>query len=167
MGSDGFSKQLFLLRLSVPLRLCVSVFSRATFVWLTVMPLRTVLAKEPDRSPVDLVLGPGEAWLATVNQTSDTVSLVRVSDGSVLDEVTVGHHPIGIALLPDGKTLLVSGHYSGDVAVLEVAGGPTRSPYDPQFNPKSINRIEAIGSDISRNLNKLAKDGTRFVPPGK
>ena len=35
-------------------------------------------------------------------------------------------------------------------AVLEVAGGPTRSPYDPQFNPHSINRIEAIGNDIRR-----------------
>ena len=55
----------------------------------------------------------------------------------------------------------------GIQAVLEVAGGPARSPYDPQFNPKSINRIEAIGSDISRHLNKLAKDGTRFVPPAK
>ena len=52
-------------------------------------------------------------------------------------------------------------------AVLEVAGGPARSPYDPQFNPKSINRIEAIGNDISRHLNKLDKDGTRFVPPGE
>ena len=52
-------------------------------------------------------------------------------------------------------------------AVLEVAGGPARSPYDPQFNPKSINRIEAIGEDISRQLNKLAKDGSRFVPPAK
>ena len=48
-------------------------------------------------------------------------------------------------------------------AVLEVAGGPARSPYDPQFNPKSINRIEAIGDDIRRQLDKLAKDGTRFV----
>jgi hypothetical protein len=52
-------------------------------------------------------------------------------------------------------------------AVLEVAGGPARSPYDPQFNPKSINRIEAIGDDVSRQLNKLAKEGTRFVPPAK
>ncbi len=51
--------------------------------------------------------------------------------------------------------------------MLEVAGGPARSPYDPQFNPKSINRIEAIGNDISRYLNKLAKDGTRFVPQTK
>ena len=48
-------------------------------------------------------------------------------------------------------------------AVLEVAGGPTRSPYDPQFNPHSINRIEAIGNDIARQLDKLAKNKTRFV----
>ena len=50
-------------------------------------------------------------------------------------------------------------------AVLEVAGGPTRSPYDPQFNPKSINRIEAIGDDIKKTLDRLDKAGTRFVPP--
>src|SRR6478609_3493592 len=48
-------------------------------------------------------------------------------------------------------------------AVLEVAGGPARSPYDPQFNPKSINRIEAIGDDIRKQLDKLAQSNTRFV----
>ena len=49
-------------------------------------------------------------------------------------------------------------------AVLEVAGGPARSPYDPQFNPKSINRIEAIGDDIRKQLDRLDKTGNRFVP---
>jgi len=48
-------------------------------------------------------------------------------------------------------------------AVLEVSGGPARSPYDPQFNPKSINRIEAIGDDIRKQLDKLAQSNTRFV----
>src|SRR5262245_56997245 len=70
---------------------------------------------ESDRSPVDLVLGPDESWLATVNQTSDTVSLVRTREGTVLDEVAVGDHPVGIALAPDGRTILVSGHHSGEV----------------------------------------------------
>ena len=51
-------------------------------------------------------------------------------------------------------------------AVLEVAGGPARSPYDPQFNPHSINRIEAIGDDIPKQLDKLAKSNTRFVVGG-
>lgn len=52
-------------------------------------------------------------------------------------------------------------------AVLEVSGGPTRSPYDPQFNPKSITRIEAIGDDIVKSLTKLAQTDTRMVVGGK
>jgi len=52
-------------------------------------------------------------------------------------------------------------------AVLEVAGGPTRSPYDPQFNPKSINRVQAVGNDIARTLTQLTTSKTRMVPRGK
>jgi hypothetical protein len=52
-------------------------------------------------------------------------------------------------------------------AVLEVAGGPARSPYDPQFNPKSINRVQAVGNDIARTLTNLTTSKTRFVPRGK
>lgn len=81
-------------------------------------------ADEPaqaDRSPVDVVLAPDESWLATVNQTSSTVSLVRTSDGKLLDEIAVGKHPTAIALMPGGKQLLVSGHFAGDVRLLEVA----------------------------------------------
>src|SRR5712691_8014540 len=105
---------------SAPLRLCASALVQATLP-LVLLVCASASAAEPDRSPVDLVLGPNDAWLATVNQTSDTVSLVRTSDGRVLDEVSVGHHPVGIAVGPDGCTLLVSGHYSGEVTLLEVA----------------------------------------------
>jgi hypothetical protein len=52
-------------------------------------------------------------------------------------------------------------------AVLEVAGGPARSPYDPQFNPKSINRIQAVGDQIASTLTQLTTSKTRFVPRGK
>lgn len=95
---------------------------------------------ETDRSPVDLVVGPADAWLVTVNQTSDSVSLVRTSDSRVIDEVTVGHHPIGIALAPDGKTLLVTGHYSGDLTLLEVAGDKLKriGHIDVGFQPHGI-----------------------------
>ncbi len=57
-----------------------------------------------------------------------------------------------------GKTI----NYKFD-AVLEVAGGPAKSPYDPAFNPHSINRIEAIGNDIAKQLDVLDKNKTRFV----
>jgi hypothetical protein len=48
-------------------------------------------------------------------------------------------------------------------AVLEVAGGPAKSPYDPTFDPKSINRIQAVGDDIARQLQRLSDNKTRFV----
>jgi hypothetical protein len=52
-------------------------------------------------------------------------------------------------------------------AVLEVTGGPSRSPYDKEFDPRSIPRIEAIGDDIRKSLIKLDTTKTRFVVAGK
>ena len=129
------------LNFSVARRLCAFALSRAALALLMLSPLPLAFsAEEPNRSPVDLVLGPGEAWLATVNQTADTVSLVRTVDGVVLDEVAAGDHPIGIANLPDGKTLLVSGHYSGDVTLLAVAGEKLKhvGKIDVGFQPHGI-----------------------------
>ena len=48
-------------------------------------------------------------------------------------------------------------------AVLEVTGGPSRSPYDKEFNPRSIPRIEAINDDVRKQLIKLDETKTRFV----
>jgi hypothetical protein len=57
-----------------------------------------------------------------------------------------------------GKTM----NYKFD-AVLEVSGGPARSPYDPAFNGHSISRIEAFGNQVPLALDKLDKTRTRFV----
>ena len=48
-------------------------------------------------------------------------------------------------------------------AVLEVSGGPTRSPYDPQFDPHHITRIQAVGDDIRKTLDALDRAHDRFV----
>ena len=72
-----------------------------------------------DRSPVDLVVAPDESWLVTVNQTAGSASLVRLSDGQVLSEVAVGRRPSAIAATADGKTLLVTATYSGDLVLLK------------------------------------------------
>jgi hypothetical protein len=57
-----------------------------------------------------------------------------------------------------GKTIA----YDFD-AVLEVSGGPTRSPYDPAFNPKSINRIIAYSKELEKALDQLDRTKSRFV----
>jgi hypothetical protein len=63
---------------------------------------------------------------------------------------------------PKGRTV----KYSYD-AILEVAGGPARSPFDPQFNPMSIPRVQVIGdSAVARTLNGLEKHGQRYVSDG-
>ncbi len=116
-------------------------------IFLSAIFLSASSADEPDRSPVDLVLGPAGDWLVTVNQTSDSLSLVRTSDGKVLDEEPVGDHPIAIALAPDGKTLLVSNHHSGEVAWLEAVDDrlAVGGSIDVGFQPHGI----AITADQS------------------
>ena len=76
-----------------------------------------------DRSPVDLALSPSGRWIVTANQTSDSVSLIRVSDRSVVDEQPCGARPAGVEISPDGETVLATCMYSGDLQVWKIAGG--------------------------------------------
>ncbi|HEV3004534.1 MAG TPA: hypothetical protein VGX78_08730, partial [Pirellulales bacterium] len=80
-----------------------------------------IQAPQVDRSPVDLVLSPDESWLVTANQTSDTLSLVDVQSGRVIDEAPCGHRPAGLALAPNGNRVLVTASYAGTLSVFEVA----------------------------------------------
>ncbi len=93
-----------------------------------------------NRSPVDLVLTPDERWLLTANQTANSVSLVRVSDGVVVAEAACGKHPSAIALTPDGRRALVSGTYSGELTVLAVDGPTLRAAGSIHlgFEPRGI-----------------------------
>ena len=121
-------------------------------------------------------------WHAKLNKYPDAVVQEQIARNVMgIDSAAAGYKirtmALPYGLWPKNRPLAWQGSWTDPKtkqshrykfdAVLEVAGGPTRSPYDPQFNPKSINRIEAIGNDISRYLNKLAKDGTRFVPPAR
>jgi hypothetical protein len=121
-------------------------------------------------------------WHAKLSKYSDAVVQEQIARNAMgIDSAVPGYKirtmALPYGLWPKNRQLAWQGSWTDPKtkqthsykfeAVLEVAGGPARSPYDPQFNPKSINRIEAIGNDISRQLNKLATDGTRFVPPAK
>jgi hypothetical protein len=121
-------------------------------------------------------------WHAKLNKYPDAVVQEQIARNAMgIDSAVPGYKirtmALPYGLWPKNRQLAWQGSWTDPKtkqthsykfdAVLEVAGGPARSPYDPQFNPKSINRIEAIGDDISRQLNKLAKDGSRFVPPAK
>jgi len=84
-------------------------------------------AIDGDRSPVDLVLAANGQWLATANQTSDSVSLVRIADGQILDELRVGRRPTAIVRTSDGQRLVVSCSHGGSIHVLRVVDGKLQS----------------------------------------
>jgi hypothetical protein len=60
-----------------------------------------------------------------------------------------------------GKTV----SYDYDV-VLEVAGGPARSPYDPKFNPKSTPRVIVHHDELEKLVEQLDKNRSRYVSDG-
>ena len=117
-------------------------------------------------------------WHAMLNKFSDAVVQEQIARNVLAIDSAVPNYKVRTMALPYGiwpknRQLAWEGSWTDPKtkqthtykfdAVLEVAGGPARSPYDPQFNPHSISRIEAIGTDISNTLDRLDKSKTRFV----
>ena len=88
------------------------------------------IAPDLHRSPVDLVIDPSGKWLISANETSNSISLIRLDDGQIIDEVSVGNHPTDVVFTPDGKQILVSNAWSGDVSVLTCLLYTSPSPRD-------------------------------------
>lgn len=121
-------------------------------------------------------------WHARLDKFSDAVVQEQIARNAMGIDSAVPGYKIRTMALPYGiwpknRPLAWQGSWTDPKtgqkhdykfdAVLEVSGGPTRSPYDPQFNPKSITRIEAIGDDIVKTLTKLDQTKTRFVVGAK
>jgi YVTN family beta-propeller protein len=91
-----------------------------------------------DRSPVDLILTPDEKRLLTANQTSHSVSLLNVASGAVLAEAPCGERPSALALTSNGKRVLVTGTFGGDLTVLSLhedrlkEAGKVRLGFEPR-----------------------------------
>ncbi|QDT06505.1 Lactonase, 7-bladed beta-propeller [Rubripirellula lacrimiformis] len=77
--------------------------------------------QEMDRSPVDLAISPDGQWIVTINETSDSASLIRVADRTVVNEISIGQHPANLAFTPDGEFVLVTCAWAGTVQVLQIS----------------------------------------------
>lgn len=117
-------------------------------------------------------------WHAKLNKYPDAVVQEQIARNVMgIDSAAAGYKVRTMALpyglWPKNRPLAWQGSWTNPKtgktqtykfdAVLEVAGGPAKSPFDPTFNPKSINRIEAIGNDIAKQLDQLDKNKTRYV----
>jgi peptidoglycan/xylan/chitin deacetylase (PgdA/CDA1 family) len=123
-------------------------------------------------------------WHAKLNKYSDAVVQEQLARGAMaIDSAVPGYRVRGFALpyglWPKNRALAFSGswydpkgkrtiRYAHD-AVFEVAGGPARSPYDPQFNPRSLPRVPLQGgTKLMPTLDALDRPGPggRYVSDG-
>jgi hypothetical protein len=120
-------------------------------------------------------------WHANLGKYSDAVVQEQIARGTLaIDSAVPGYRvrtfalPLGV--WPKNRALAVSGEWKnphgGKVtrydfdAVLEVSGGPARSPYDASFDPRRLTRIEVFGNSLERALAQLESSGTRYVSDG-
>jgi hypothetical protein len=77
--------------------------------------------------------------------------------------------PLG--MWPKNRSLAWKGSYNGRPyeyeAVLEVSGGPNKSPFDARFDPHSVNRFIVAPGALERQLDAYEKNpGRRYVSDG-
>lgn len=123
-------------------------------------------------------------WHAKLSKYSDAVVQEQLARGAMaIDSAVPGYKVRGFALpyglWPKNRALAFSGSWydkksKRDVryrheAVFEVAGGPARSPFDPEFNPKSLPRVPLQGgTKLAATLDQMDKPGkwARYVSDG-
>lgn len=117
-------------------------------------------------------------WHANLAKYSDAVVQEQIARGALaIDSAIPGYHvrifalPLGV--WPKNRALAQSGvwtdpktakatRYAFD-AILEVSGGPARSPYDPAFDPHRLPRVEVYGTALEHTLDALDRPGARYV----
>jgi peptidoglycan/xylan/chitin deacetylase (PgdA/CDA1 family) len=120
-------------------------------------------------------------WHAQLNKYSDAVVQEQIARGALaIDSAVPGYKirsfalPLGV--WPKNKALAKSGswtdpktgrtvHYDFD-AIFEVWGSPVPSPYDPAFNPLSIQRVRVSGKALTNALDRLDRAKDRYVSDG-
>ena len=124
-------------------------------------------------------------WHAKLSKYSDAVVQEQLARGVMaIDSAVPGYQVRGLALpyslWPKNRALTRKGSWYdkkgkrevryAHEAVFEVAGGPARSPYDPQFNPLALPRVPLQGgTNLTTTLNEMDKPGSkwaRFVSDG-
>jgi peptidoglycan/xylan/chitin deacetylase (PgdA/CDA1 family) len=117
-------------------------------------------------------------WHAKLSKYSDAVVQEQFARGAMaIDSAVPGYTVRGMALpyglWPKNRALTQRGSwydkkskrqitYSHD-AVFQVAGGPARSPHDPEFNAKSLPRVPLQGgTKLTPTLDEMDKPGSKW-----
>ena len=120
-------------------------------------------------------------WHANLSKGDDAFVQEQIARGvmaidSAVPGIRVRSFALPLGVWPKNRALAKSGswtdprtgrvvRYDFDV-VLEVAGGPARSPHDPQFDAGRLPRVQVYGNELERVLDQLDRNGTRYVSDG-
>jgi peptidoglycan/xylan/chitin deacetylase (PgdA/CDA1 family) len=120
-------------------------------------------------------------WHAQLNKYDDAFVQEQIALGQLaIDSVVPGYRVRTFALplgkWPQNRELAWRGSWTGPRGkrtvsysydtVLEVAGGPVRSPFDPAFDKRSLTRVIVFGNALEKLLNRLDSTKSRFVWDG-
>jgi peptidoglycan/xylan/chitin deacetylase (PgdA/CDA1 family) len=120
-------------------------------------------------------------WHAQLSKYPDAFVQEQIARGQLaIDSVVPGYRVRTFALpqglWPKNRDLAWRGSwtdprtkktttYNHDT-VLEVAGGPAKSPFDPEFTARKLPRVIATGDAVTKLLERLESSGSRFVVVG-
>ncbi len=77
---------------------------------------------ESHRSPIDIAILDEGRRAVVANHTADSIALLDVRRGTILDEKPAGRRPAAMAAHPSGKLAAVSNHWSHDVDLFAIEG---------------------------------------------
>lgn len=92
-----------------------------------VTPRKMGEERSANRSPSDLALLPGGTRALTTNTGANSVSLVDLESGRVLDERPVGHSPFCVAVGISGRSAVVTNRDSNSISLLQVTPSGLKS----------------------------------------
>lgn len=120
-------------------------------------------------------------WHAQLNKYPDAfvqeqIARLQVAIDSAVPGYKVRTMALPLGLWPKNRELAWRGswtdprtgmttRYDHDT-VLEVAGGPARGPFDPEFDGRRLPRVIAYGDEVKKTLDQLDRTRTRFVWDG-
>jgi polysaccharide deacetylase len=120
-------------------------------------------------------------WHAQLSKYPDAFVQEQIARGQLAIDSAVPGYKVRTFALPQGlwpknRELAWRGAWTDpksgkstrydNETVLEVSGGPVRSPFDPQFDKTKLTRLIVFGNALEKALDRLDSTKTRFVWDG-
>jgi peptidoglycan/xylan/chitin deacetylase (PgdA/CDA1 family) len=121
-------------------------------------------------------------WHAQLSKYPDAFVQEQIARGHLAIDSVVPGYKVRTFALPQGlwpknRALAWKGSWTDPrggktfgydyETVLEVSGGPNRSPYDPQFDSRKLSRVIVFGNALEQMLDRLDAAKSRFVWDGQ